>query len=95
MWNRRNGGETFDGSTGIFCYYSTRIAEKTKLDKEKQAKQEERRAKKAEEKEKVPEEKKDELGENRGNKIQEHTKKKLVYIKVTRKRSQRPRNAII
>ena len=48
-----------------------RIAEKTKSEKEKQAKQEDWKAKKAEEKE----EKKDELGENRGNKIQEHTKR--------------------
>ena len=26
MWNRRNGGGTFDGSTGIICYYSTKTA---------------------------------------------------------------------
>jgi hypothetical protein len=49
----------------------TRITEKTKSEKEKQAKQEDRKAKKAEEKE----EKKDELGENCGNNIQEHTKR--------------------
>jgi hypothetical protein len=56
----------------IYVQYTTvkktRIAEKTNPEKEKQAKQEDRKAKKAEEKE----EKKDELGENRGNKIQEH-----------------------
>jgi hypothetical protein len=49
----------------------TRIVEKTKAEKQKQAKQEDRKAKKAEEKAV----KKDELGENRGNKIQEHTKR--------------------
>ena len=54
----------------------TRIAEKSKSEKEKQAKQEDWKAKKAEEKE----EKKDELGENRGNKIQEHTKRTRSHM---------------
>ena len=62
----------------------------------RQAKQEDRKAKKAEEKEK----KKTGyilLGENRGNKIQEQRKKELVHtkLKVTKRRCQRPRKAII
>ena len=53
------------------------------------------KAKKAEEKE----EKKDELGENRGNKIQEHTKRTRSHMhkgdELRKRRSQRPRKAII